>query len=72
MVISKNGIVDDAYRTRKTQLQTKRNSRPKITVEDKTIIAVSTQPPLGSKLMGNEVGFEFEIGNSRYLIQNIY
>ena len=29
---------------------------PKITIEDKTIIAVSPQSPLGSKLMGNEVG----------------
>jgi len=44
---------------------------PKITVEDKTIIAVSPQSPLGSKLMGNEVGFEFEINTTRYLIQSI-
>lgn len=44
---------------------------PKITIEDKTIIAVSPQSPLGSKLMGNEVGFEFEINTTRYLIQTI-
>jgi transcription elongation GreA/GreB family factor len=44
---------------------------PKISVEDKTIIAVSPQSPLGSKLMGNEVGFEFEINTTRYLIQSI-
>ena len=44
---------------------------PKITVEDKTIIAVSPQSPLGSKLMGNEVGFEFEINTTIYLIQSI-
>jgi transcription elongation GreA/GreB family factor len=44
---------------------------PKILVEDKTIIAVSTQSPLGSKLMGNEVGFEFEINSTRYKIQSI-
>lgn len=44
---------------------------PKITVDDKTIIAVSPQSPLGSKLMGNEVGFEFEINGSKYLIQSI-
>ena len=44
---------------------------PKISVGDKTIIAVSPQSPLGSKLMGNEVGFEFEINTTRYLIQSI-
>ena len=38
---------------------------PKITVDDKSIIAVSPQSPLGSKLMGNEVGFEFEINTTR-------
>ena len=44
---------------------------PKITVEDKTIIAVSPQSPLGSKLIGNEVGFEFEINGTKYTIQSI-
>jgi transcription elongation GreA/GreB family factor len=44
---------------------------PKITVDDKIIIAVSPQSPLGSKLMGNEVGFEFEINTTRYIIQKI-
>lgn len=44
---------------------------PKITIDDKTIIAVSPQSPLGSKLMGNEVGFEFEIHTTKYRIQNI-
>ncbi|WP_395063684.1 hypothetical protein [Flavobacterium sp.] len=44
---------------------------PKITVDDKTIIAVSPQSPLGSKLMGNEVGFSFEINASKYVIQSI-
>ena len=44
---------------------------PKITIEDKTIIAVSPQSPLGSKLMGNEVGFEFEINTTKYIIQSI-
>ncbi|WP_298302489.1 hypothetical protein [Flavobacterium sp.] len=42
---------------------------PKITVEDKTIIAVSPQSPLGSKLMGNEVGFEFEINTTKFKIE---
>ncbi len=44
---------------------------PKITVDDKTIIAVSPQSPLGSKLMGNEVGFEFEINTTKYSIEVI-
>ena len=44
---------------------------PKITVNDKTIIAVSPQSPLGNKLMGNEVGFTFEINTTEYLIQSI-
>ena len=44
---------------------------PKITVDDKSIIAISPQSPLGSKLMRNEVGFEFEINTTRYLIEKI-
>lgn len=42
---------------------------PKIVIDEKTIIAVSPQSPLGSKLLGNEVGFEFEINGSQYLIE---
>jgi len=45
---------------------------PKITIEDKTIIAVSPQSPLGSKLMGNELGFEFEINTTRYTIEGVF
>lgn len=44
---------------------------PKITVDDKSIIAVSPQSPLGSKLMGNKVGFSFEINTTKYEIQSI-
>lgn len=44
---------------------------PKIIIDDTTIIAVSPQSPLGSKLMGKEVGFEFEIGLTKYQIQSI-
>jgi transcription elongation GreA/GreB family factor len=44
---------------------------PKIVVDDATIIAVSPQSPLGSKLMGNTVGFEFEINSTNYVIQSI-
>jgi transcription elongation GreA/GreB family factor len=44
---------------------------PKITIDDKTIIAVSPQSPLGSKLMGNEVGFEFEINTTKFKIESV-
>lgn len=44
---------------------------PKITIEDKTIIAVSPQSPLGSKLMGNEVGFEFDINSTKFKIESV-
>ena len=44
---------------------------PKIIVDDKSIIAVSPQSPLGNKLMGNEVGFSFEINTTKYQIQSI-
>ena len=44
---------------------------PKITVGQKTIIAVSPQSPLGSKLLGNQVGFEFEINGTNYKIEQI-
>jgi transcription elongation GreA/GreB family factor len=44
---------------------------PKILVDDKTIIAVSPQSPLGSKLMGNEVGFEFEINGTKFKIESV-
>lgn len=45
---------------------------PKITIEGTNIIALSPQSPLGSKLMGNKVGFEFEINTTKYTIQEIY
>lgn len=44
---------------------------PKITIDDKIIISVSPQSPLGSKLVGNQVGFEFEINTTKYIIQSI-
>lgn len=43
----------------------------KINIEQVTIIALSPQSPLGTKLMGNKVGFEFEINSTKYLIQSI-
>ncbi len=44
---------------------------PKITVDGTTIIALSPQSPLGNKLMGNAVGFTFEINGTKYLIESI-
>jgi hypothetical protein len=40
---------------------------PKINIEG--VIALSPQSPLGNKLMGNVVGFTFEINSTKYLIE---
>lgn len=45
---------------------------PKITIDNTTIIAVSPQSPLGTKLMGNEIGFEFEINTTRYKVEVLF
>jgi len=42
---------------------------PKITIEGINVIALSPQSPLGSHLMGNKVGFQFEINKTHYIIQ---
>lgn len=44
---------------------------PKITIDGKVIFAVSPQSPLGSKLLGNQIDFSFEINGTKYLIENI-
>ena len=44
---------------------------PKITVESNTIIALSPQSPLGIKLLGNSVGFSFEINGSSFMVKEI-
>ena len=44
---------------------------PKINIEGINIIALSPQSPLGNKLMGNEVGFSFEINSTKYMIESI-
>ncbi len=44
---------------------------PKLTIEDKSIFALSPQSPLGSKLMGNEAGFEFDMNGKDYLIDSV-
>jgi hypothetical protein len=44
---------------------------PKISVDDVNVIALSPQSPLGNKLMGNKVGFYFEINTTKYIIEEI-
>jgi len=44
---------------------------PKINIEGVNVIALSPQSPLGNKLMGNVVGFTFEINGTTYLIEEI-
>ena len=44
---------------------------PKISVEGINIIALSPQSPLGNKLMGNAIGFSFEINGTKYVIESI-
>ncbi|WP_278035126.1 hypothetical protein [Flavobacterium nitratireducens] len=44
---------------------------PKITIDGINVIALSPQSPLGNKLMGNTIGFTFEINGTQYLIEEI-
>ncbi|MBF6640088.1 hypothetical protein IVB69_01215 [Flavobacterium sp. J49] len=44
---------------------------PKITLDGKTVFALSPQSPLGSKLMGNDTGFEFDMNGKPYRIENV-
>lgn len=44
---------------------------PKINIEGTNVIALSPQSPLGAHLMGNQVGFTFEINSTKYLIQEV-
>ena len=44
---------------------------PKIILDDTTVFALSPQSPLGSQLMGNEVGFSVEINGTKYVINTI-
>lgn len=43
---------------------------PKITIDGISIIALSPQSPLGSKLIGMQAGGELEIGTTKYHIQD--
>ena len=44
---------------------------PKLIIDDKTIFALSPQSPLGSKLMGNEVGYSFDMNGKLYVMESI-
>lgn len=44
---------------------------PKIKIDDTEIIALSPQSPLGIKIRGNSVNFQFEIGSLKYTILQI-
>lgn len=44
---------------------------PKLIIDSKTIFAVSPQSPLGSKLMGNEVGVSFDMNGKPYTIESV-
>lgn len=44
---------------------------PKISIDGTNVIALSPQSPLGNKLMGNGVGFTFEINTTTYTIEEI-
>lgn len=44
---------------------------PKITVEDKTIFAVSLNAPLANQMMGNRVGHSFKINGKQYTIESV-
>ena len=44
---------------------------PKITIAGINVIALSPPSPLGTRLIGNKVGFTFEINGTKYLIEEI-
>ena len=45
---------------------------PKLIFEDKSIFALSPQSPLGSKLIGNKVGFTFDMNEKEYTIESVF
>ena len=44
---------------------------PTITINQQKIMAVSKQSPLGSKLLGNTVGYSFKINETTYVVESI-
>jgi hypothetical protein len=44
---------------------------PKISIDGINVIALSPQSPLGTHLMGNKAGFQFEINKTHYTIESV-
>ncbi len=44
---------------------------PKIALHETTVFALSPQSPLGSKLMGNGAGYEFDMNGKQYIIEEV-
>jgi len=44
---------------------------PKISIDGKSVIALSPKSPLGDKMMGMQVGDTFEVNGTKYLVQEI-
>ncbi|TRW22968.1 hypothetical protein FMM05_14820 [Flavobacterium zepuense] len=44
---------------------------PKISIDGKSVIALSPKSPLGEKMMGMLVGDTFEVNGTKYLVQEI-
>ncbi|WP_338409700.1 hypothetical protein [uncultured Flavobacterium sp.] len=44
---------------------------PKITIDNHDVFALSPQSPLGLKLMGNKINFQFEINSTKYTINAV-
>jgi len=44
---------------------------PKISIDGKSVIALSPKSPLGEKMMGMQVGDTFEVNGTKYLVQEI-
>ncbi len=44
---------------------------PKINIEGQNIFAISPQSPLGSKLIGNQAGYSFDMNGKPYTIESV-
>lgn len=44
---------------------------PKVTIDGKTIIALSPQSPLGNQLLGKEAGYTFSIQSTHYKVESV-
>lgn len=69
-ILSKKVILGSLVKTNKMLLFVS-TALPKITIDQQIIFAVSPQSPLGSQLMGKEVGFEFVMNGTKYLVEAI-